>query len=334
MRATASATVLMIPAMVQMLLLHEGSDEDKERFNELSDAERLKAYHMATKNGFVRYPKPQGLYAGVITAIEGVFMSDPRTWGQVSRDVLTEAIPQSLIPTALQLGWELSSGERIGATAGYATIPTKLKGVEDAESRDAPAVAEAISALGLRVKSPMAIENLISGYTGGLGWVLMDAPQAVQDMIGADPQAAYTPANYPITRLMAYKDPTWGKRTISTFYDMMADLSAQSMTVKDKEKQVAEHRMTVEEMMTYLKQHPKALFGAEASDALKSVAHDFAEARTYYERINRDTALSEVERRQKMDDLMDKITDAARLATEQVKAAAVKNGVKLAWNRR
>lgn len=332
-RAAASAAVLVIPAMVQLLALRGADEEDRERFNELPDSERMKYYHLPIGNGlFARFPKPQGLYSGAIAAIEGAFMSDPRTWGEIATDALKDAGPQSLVPTALQLGWELASGERVMSTTGFGTIPERLKGVADAESRAAPGLADTLGHFfGM---PPIAVENLVRGYTGGLGWVLLDAPQAIQDAIGADTRADYTPANYPIARVLALKDPTWNKRSISTFYDMMEELGNQSKSLKEDKRKVQENRMTMDELLAHLAENKEIEYGAGAAESLRRANQQFSKARIGYENINRDTTITEVERRIQMDDLMDMMTDAARIATAEVKAAAADAGVKLQIKRR
>jgi hypothetical protein len=325
-RAALAWTALTVPALVQLMALMGGSDEDREKFNEIPDHERMRYYHIRTDSGWARFPKPQGLFAGVLASIENTFNNDPRTWADIGEDTFGDIAPQAYIPTAFQLLGELHTGTRWGSTTNLGVGATeRFRGVETAESRSAPGLASALADLG--GWSPMQVEQLIRGYTGGLGWLSLDAPQAIMAAAGADPRADYTPANYPLARVFAMKDPTWNQVSITRMYDAFNELSNKSKTYEFELRKLKERRQTAGEFKEFRQEHKDVVLGKVMSNAMRGIQESYTAARIKYERINRDPNMSVVDRRRAMDDVMDSMTDKARKILDKIKGVHAKREV-------
>jgi hypothetical protein len=297
---------------------------------ELSDAERMLFYHIpigpdaAGKPRFAKIPKPQGPFTGVIAAFEKMFADDPRTWSDIGWDTFGQSAPQAWVPTTLQLGWELFKGERIGTTAARIGVPDRLKNVDE-ESQDAAWLSPSSYAISKVVPwlSPYEAENLIRGYTGGLGWLILDTPHAVMDAMGADPRASYDAGQYPLARLFCTQDPAFASRSITRMYDLLETVNRGEQTFKQEVRKVEEGRSEPEQLVQKLDEKPEIAFGHGATDELTDFRAQMAKARILWENINRDKNLTPVQRRIKMDGLVDLMVQASQDAFKSVQGAAV-----------
>jgi hypothetical protein len=337
-------TLLAMPVLLQHLLL--GDPEDRDQYSELPDNERMLFYHFPagkTPDGrtrFVKVPKPQGVFTGMIAAMEKMMSDDPRTWHDIAADTYAQTAPQSYVPTTLQLGLELAGFPRMGALGGMGTTPYRLEGVEG-DAQDAPwlspssyAVSHALTALGISGMTPLKTENLLRGYTGGLGWTVLDVPPTLQDLVGKHERASYDAGSYPITRLFLTRDPAFSSRSISRMYDMLDVLNSQRKTYEQEISRAEMGQQTPEQAVSNILDNPLVGFGKEADDALKDFRVQLGKSRTMWESINRDATMDPIQRRIEMDKIVEQIVDASRLAYKTVNDVAQKSKVPLAVPRR
>lgn len=321
-------TLLALPVLLQHLFLDD--PEERDQYAELPDAERMLFYHFPVgrdasgKVRFVRIPKPQGAFAGVVAAMEKMAQDDPRTWTEIAHDTFEQITPQSYIPTSLQLGIELFSGQRLGATAGRGMTPYRLQGVEG-DAQDAPwlspssyAIADGLQALGWKSASPLMVENLIRGYTGGLGWTVMDVPPAIQDLVGKHDRASYDPGSYPLTRLFITRDPGFASRSITRVYDLLDVLNAQRKTYDQEIRRAELGQQTPDEAVANILSRPMTGFGKQADEELADFREKLGKARTLWESINRDQTMDPIQRRIEMDKIVEQIVDASRLVYDTI----------------
>jgi hypothetical protein len=327
-------TILALPMLLQHLLLNQDDDTLRD-YQEISDSERTLYYHLPigkTESGrtwFAKIPKPQGVFAAVSMAMQRGMEDDPRTWSEIGQDTFAQVTPQAVIPTILQLGVEMfgAAHQRVGGLGNRDTIPHALQGV-DAESQDTPwtsptayALSTALRGMGWDSASPMVVENLIRGYTGGLGSLALDMPTALMDTFGASDRASYSPGQYPVARVFISRNPSFSSRSITRMYDLLNVLNGQDQTMKAETKKVEEGRLDADEMVkTVLTDRPAISFGSEVSNdpAILNLRSEMAKARVLWENINRDKKLTPVERRIKMDELVELIVDASRATYQAV----------------
>lgn len=336
-------TMLALPVLLQHLMLDDADEEDD--YAELPDNERMLFYHFPAgkepsgKTRFIRVPKPQGPFTGMIAAMEKMMQDDPRTWKDIGDDTFAQIAPQSFVPTTLQLGIELFSGNRIGTTASRVDVPYRLQGV-DADSQDTPylspssyAVANAMRAFGWDL-SPLKAENLLRGYTGGLGWTVLDVPPTVQALVSKHERASYDAGSYPVTRLFMTRDPAFASRSITRVYDLMDVLNNQRKTYEQEIRRAELGQQTPEAAVKKILDRPLTGFGKQADDELADFRIQLGKARTLWESINRDTTLDPIQRRIEMDKLVEQIVDASRLVYKTVSDVAADEKIELNVPRR
>lgn len=337
-------TLLALPVLLQHLMLDD--PEDRDQYAELPDGERMLFYHFpagkdaAGNTKFVRVPKPQGPFTGMIAAMEKMMADDPRTWSEIGHDSFEQVAPQSFIPTSLQLGVELFGGGRLGATAGRGMTPYRLQGVEG-DAQDAPwlsptsyHVADALQAMGWSSMSPLQAENLLRGYTGGLGWTVLDVPPTAQDLVGKHDRASYDAGSYPIARLLVTRDPGFASRSITRVYDLLDVLNNQRKTYEQEVRRAELGQQTPDEAVKNILGRPLTGFGKQADEELADFRAQMGKARTLWESINRDTTLDPIQRRIEMDKLVDQMVDASRLVYSTMTKLAADEQIDLKIPRR
>lgn len=337
-------TMLALPVLLQHMMLED--KEEKDQYSELPDYERMLFYHFPagkTADGrvrFVKIPKPQGPFTGAIAAMEKMAQDDPRTWHDIAVDTYGQTAPQSYVPTALQLGVELFGGPRMGAPGSMGTTPYRLEGVEG-DAQDTPwlspssyTVSHALEALGIPGASPLKVENLLRGYTGGLGWTVLDVPPMLQDMVGKSDRASYDPGSYPVTRLMLAKDPAFSSRSISRAYDLLDVLNNSRKTYEQEVSKAEMGQQTPEQTVANILNRPMTGFGKQADDELADFRSQMIKARTMWENINRDKTMDPIQRRIAMDHLVDQMVNASRMVYNTVGKVASDMGINLQVPRR
>jgi hypothetical protein len=269
-----------------------------------------------------------------LSAFEKLFSDNPQTWHQVADTLFQNTVPQSLVPTTLQLGVELFTGSRVGAVSqGLAGIPEYLKPV-DPEDQTAPwvsdssyAMSKMLTTLGIPGASPLKVENVLTGYTGGLGTLIVDAPKW-WDLASGQGKAEFTPGRLPVVRVFLAKNPGFSSRSITRAYDLLNELegfeqgaqavvrSAKNATITPED---AAERITTGE--------PKYAFGVGTKTAVSDFRKALSDARVMWNRINSDESLTLVDRRIKMDEWVELMVGASDTFYNSVTGVASKLGV-------
>lgn len=321
-------TMLALPVLLQHLMVDD--PEKKDAYDELPDNERMLFYHFpagrdaAGKIRWVRIVKPQGPFVGAIAAMEKMMAGDPRTWTDIGWDTYSQVAPQSIIPTALQLPYELVTGERLGQTASRVGVPYRLQGVTG-DTQDAPwlspssySAANALQAMGWSSASPLMVENLVRGYTGGLGWTVLDVPPTLQDLVGKHERASYDAGQYPVTRLFLARDPAFASRSITRVYDLLDVLNSQRKTYDQEISRAENGQQTPDQAVSNILDRPLTGFGKGVDDKLADFRAALGKSRTLWEATNRDATLDPIQRRIEMDKIVEQMVDASRLVYKTV----------------
>ena len=350
--ATFVWSFLAIPALFQFLALDD-DDEIKAEYDDIPDKQKAMFWFIPAGKDetglqrFARLPKPPGILGTISTGYQELFAENPREWAAMGQDIMTDSSP-SLVPTSFQMMIQIATGEKIefGGTGGKGSltsnfVPDRLTNVSP-DLQDAPWTSELAylvheglaSVVGKdNAMSPAQFDNLLNSYTGGLGMMAADVPDAIATAAGYRDRASgeiingYDVSNIPLIRLFMARDPAWSRRTITRFYDTVAATEPARAEIKALERRVEENRMTEEELRERIDADPDLKFAAGVNDALFDVRGDFGSARTAWERINNDTAKSIVERRIEMDELLERMLNAANTVVEKVDGKAIEKSV-------
>ncbi len=151
-------------------------NKDDERYKELPQWQKDLFWIIPTKDRLIRIPKPfeAGILFGTVPerVLKWIDQNDPHAFDELGKN-LRDAMLPSLIPTAF-VPWAEVWGNRSLFT-GLRIVPQREE-KEPLEQQYGPYTSETAKALGKVLKrSPRMIDQVIAGYTGGLGKLALDA---------------------------------------------------------------------------------------------------------------------------------------------------------------
>jgi len=172
--------------------------------------------------------------------------------------------------------------------------------------------------------SPRKIENLLSGYTAGLGDLVIKGLDGILKNTGILPDPVMpTPdlKDIPIIGALIARNPYGsGSASVTKFYDRLEELTSYEAALKQFIEQGNEAKYN-----DYLKDHPETmfLFDYEAGSFysasaryLRTVSKELSNLRNKQEEIYQSSELNGDEKRNLIDEIDVLITDTARLALE------------------
>jgi hypothetical protein len=331
-RAAVAWGALAATALFQWYWLSD-DPEDLEDYQEIPDAQRALYWHFPVgkypsgKTQFMRVPKPQGPYAGVLFAFEKLFGQNPATWHDVAAETVSQSVPMTVVPTTLQLGLEVFTGSRLMAAPGRAGIPEWMKPI-DAEAETTPRVSatsymvsNALRGLGIDI-GPLHAENLITGYTGGLGTLVVDAPKWWDRLSGQHKSAAFDAvSSAPVAKAFLAANPGFAARSITRAYDLLNEIEGKSKTADAFVRMARNNQINPQEAAQKILTSPGVAFGRGAERAATEFRKALSDARVMWNRINTDQSLSLVDRRIKLDQWVETMTEASRTFHDAVSRA-------------
>lgn len=339
MRAARGWLVLGSISLIQHWLLSDDDGEALEDYKEKSDAERGAFWHFKIGNypggqtQFAKIPKPQGPYISALGMMEKIMADNPMEWREVAIGSLKENVAKiPFVPTALSLIIETFTGKRFGGPS-WAGIPEYKQGT-DASSLTAPhvsdsswAVSEALTSMGLPGMSPLKVDNLFNGYTGGLGTLVTDAPMWWKQAAGTNP-ASTEVGDLPVIRAMLSQHPSMSTRSVTKAYALMETLSGWEDSANAEIKQASMNMKTVGEAVQKIKKdRPEFAFGLGTKQAVTEFRQDLSKLRVLMQRIDTDQSKTLVQRRVERDRWVERITDAAKRFTDKVTSKAASRGI-------
>lgn len=265
----------------------------------------------------IRIPKPfeVGIIFGTVPEhiLSWVDNKDPEALKSVGKTLLEASAP-GYIPTALQ-----PMIENVSNYSFFKQQPIVSESAErlPKELQANRYTSETAKKIGEKVKySPAKIDNLISGYTAGLGKYAIEASDKLLKELGIvspPPAPAKTAADMPFIKAFLVREPIGSSsESVNKFYEYYTKANQAKTAVTALAEKGEE-----EQAVNYLKEHPEGFY----AKGLNKVARTFSELRQ-----KRDAVLNaqdiDPDQKKKALDALDKImTEIARQTLELVKSS-------------
>jgi hypothetical protein len=157
--------------------------------------------------------------------------------------------------------------------------------------------------------SPAKIENLVQGYTAGLGRGALTMSDYLAGFTTKTKPPAKTLADVPVLRAFVARSPSGSSESVEKFFKRLqeAETARNTFLSLKREKRGDELRNYAEEHKGELKEYPK----------LRTVAELLKKARQKANAVREDDELTPAEKRDKLDALNFRMTDIARKGLER-----------------
>lgn len=286
-------------------------NKDDEEIQELPQWERdLFWIARATPNQLIRIPKnfEVGVAFGSVPErmLDWYRTNDPAGFKK-SMDTLSQALLPAAIPTAL-----VPIGENFANKSSFTGRPIVPRGKEKLEPflQAKDYTSEVSKLIGKAVNySPAKIDNIIFGFTGGLGRLAAEGIDGLLEAFGIvdlPPQPERTLSDIPGLKAFVPRFPTGSTESIERFYKdyneaQKVHKSLKALVVKGDQA----------EIQAYLKKN-KALLNKARFKELKGIAKQLSGLRKSVRSIYQSRKFSPKEKRQKLNAIYIEMTNTAR----------------------
>lgn len=308
MRAFAAITV---PSILEYAAYRDDPD-----WWEIPQWQRDLFWMAKVGDSWVRIPKPfeLGLIFGTLPQRIMAWMdaTDP----QGMRTFLGQTIPGEVqgvlpVPTAL-----MPLVENWANYSAFLNRPIVPRSMEDVSSRyqSRETTSEAAKLLGRWANySPLKIDNLLYGWTGGMGRMASEAVDAVVQKARGDVERPMSEAaDIPVVRAFAVRDPGFNSESVERMYRLYSDA----------QQAVADLRFNKQEGNTQeyqrLASDPETARLAALEPELRRAADQMAGLRAQRELIYRDPELSAEEKRERVRELGNRAVAVAKAVVEDL----------------
>jgi hypothetical protein len=286
-------------------------NKDDEEIQELPQWERdLFWIIRLTPNQLIRVPKNFEVGVAFGSVPERILdwhrTNDPKGFNK-SMDSIAEGLLPETIPTAL-----VPLGENFANKSKFTGRPIVPRGKEDLEpylqSKDY--TSEAAKMIGKALNySPAKIDNVIFGYTGGLGRLTVDSIDGLLEAFGIvdlPPQPERTLSDIPGLKAFVPRFPSGSTESIESFYE---DYNKAKKVRKSLKELLS--RGDKEEAEAYLKKNKEFINKARWGQ-LRSIHKNLSGQRKRIQVIYKDRKMSPKEKRQKLNIIYIEMTNTAR----------------------
>jgi diguanylate cyclase (GGDEF)-like protein len=262
--------------------------------------ERDLFWHVKIRGTYYKIPKPfeLGVIFGTIPErlLEWAHTNDPKGVESALGTLANDAsglipIPTTLVPLIENFGnWSL-----------FKRQPIESRTLEDVqpEYRFTEGTSEVGKGLGRMLgQSPMKIDNLMFGWSGGLGRMAVDLGDIAGQQTGLfpdEPRPSKTAADIPGVRGFVSKSAGRGSEDVERFYSAWSDAREAKAT-----RDLLDREERIEELDAFEDKNADAL---DRYDELKSYADELARLRHEIAELSRDESLSPDQRRREVEAL-------------------------------
>jgi len=302
---------LTLPSI--LLYLHNRNDP---RYQELPQWQKdlFWVLPIGDKGPIIRIPKPfeVGIIFGTVPEhiLTWIDKNEPEALTSVGK-TLMEASAPGYIPTALQ-----PIIENIANYSFFKQRPIVSEGAQNLpkELQAGRYTSETAKEVGKLIKqSPSKIENLIYGYTAGLGKYAIAASDKLLKGLGVvspPPEPAKTAADIPFIRAFVAREPIGsGSESVNKFYKYYEEANQTKAAVTE----MAEKGME-QEAVEYLKKHPAGFY----TKGLNKVVRTFSELRKKRDAVFKSRDLTPEQKKAALDALDKVMTEIAKQTVELI----------------
>jgi len=266
----------------------------------------------------IRIPKPfeVGIIFGTVPEhiLTWIDNKDPEALKSVGKTLLKASAP-GYIPTALQPMIENVSNysffkQQPIVSESAERLPKELQ-ANNYTSETAKKIGEAVK------YSPAKIDNLISGYTAGLGKYAIEASDKLLKGLGIvspPPAPAKTAADRPFLKAFLIMEPIGSSsESVNKFYEYYTKANQVKITVTALAEKGQE-----EQAVNYLKEHPEGFY----TKGLNKVARTFSELRQKRDAVLNARDIDPDQKKKALDALDEIMTEIARQTLELIKTSS------------
>lgn len=296
-----------------LLYLHNRNDP---RYQELPQWQKdlFWVLPIGDKGPIVRIPKPfeVGIIFGTVPEhiLTWIDKNEPEALTSVGK-TLMEASAPGYIPTALQ-----PVIENIANYSFFKQRPIVSEGAQNLpkELQAGRYTSETAKEVGKLIKqSPSKIENLIYGYTAGLGKYAIAASDKLLKGLGIvspPPEPAKTAADIPFIKAFVAREPIGsGSESVNKFYKYYEEANQTKAAVTEMSEKGME-----QEAVEYLKKHPAGFY----TKGLNKVVRTFSELRKKRDAVFESRDLTPEQKKAALDALDKVMTEIAKQTVELI----------------
>jgi hypothetical protein len=291
------------------------ANKDDPRWKEIPTWQKNLFWIILTPDHIYRIPKPfeLGMIFGSAPErlLEYIEEKDPKVFKELQQSILDGFTP-GYLPTALLpiieniTNYSFFTGRSI-VSRGQENLPAEAQ-AGTYTSEVAKIVGEALG------YSPSKVDNLVQGYTGGLGKYTTQALDEILKGTGvrnAPVAPAKTLEDTPVLKAFMIRKPVGtNSESVNRVYEMYGETSKQLNMVKKLAKEG-----NIEEAKKYAKEHPEVVH----ANLLAGVVNSYSEMNKAIDAIRRTDKLSAEEKRDKIAQIAELQTEIAQKALAKIK---------------
>lgn len=291
------------------------AQKDDERYKEIPEWERRYYWIILTEKNIYRIPKPfeLGLIfgSGAEVILESIEKDDPKPVKDLSSMLLSESIPLP-IPTAATPWLEVFTNKSFFRKRPLVGETLKRLLPSEQYYRYTPEAAKLIGKY-LNI-SPIKVENVIRGYTGGLGGLGMEILNIpLRAFAKRPPKPEGTLADVPGLRAFVTREPVgFRAEALQRFYENMDDIVAYEQTIKKMQKEGR-----YKDALVIKKAHPEYL----KASYFRKVSKEMAEIRRRGEKTFNSKTISPESKKRILRGLDIQILNIAKRANQVMKSS-------------
>jgi hypothetical protein len=305
---------VLIGITLPSILLYFVNRKDP-RWKEIPAWQKDLFWIVMTKNHIYRIPKPFGLgqLFGTIPEkiLEFIDKDDKEVfdsmWGSVLNSVAPGFIPTAMAPIIEDITNYSFFLDRPIVPSGKESLPAEAQ-YGDYTSEVAKMAGKALG------YSPAKIDNLIQGYTGGLGKYVISALDSILKGTGivrrpVSPEQSIE--NMPVVKSFMIREPIGSSsESVNRIYTMYSDTNGGTQYVNSLMKSG-----DTDAAQAYLDSHPELVY----AKAIRDVVYYFSDINKYQDQIRNDDTMTAKEKKEAIRDLDITKTDIAQQLLEQIK---------------
>lgn len=295
------------------ILLYFANRDDK-RWKEIPAWQKNLFWIVLTKDHIVRIPKPfeLGVIFGSVPerVLEYIDTKDPKVFDDLKNAIASGATP-GFIPTGL-----LPILENITNYSFFMGRPIVSRGQEalPAEAQAGAYTSEVAKIIGTALSySPSKIDNLIQGYTGGLGKYTVSALDDIlkgTNIVSPPPSPSKNFEDTPVLKAFMIRNPVGtSSESVNRIYDMYGKTTAELNYVKKLVKEG-----DTDSAKSYVKKHPEVANAA----LINTVVSYYSDLNKTIDMIRKSKDMTPDQKRDKINKIQELQTDMAQRVLKQI----------------